>query len=315
MKSGAGDIAPRGTWQHRPQIMGILNITPDSFFSGSRNMGEDGRVRVDEAVERAVGMVREGADYIDIGACSTRPGSESVSLEEEWRRLGAVLVPVKEAILKECRNEDGSVKGDNARKETKDDASKSLKREVKISIDTFRAEIVRRCLGEIGPVTVNDISAGEDDPGMLPFVGAASLEYIAMHKRGSQTDMQSLCDYPRGVTAAVKEYFEDFAAKASALGIRDWILDPGFGFAKTVEQNYELLKNLGEFKPLGHRILVGISRKSMIYRPLGLTPEDPRVLEETTRLHRKAIALGADILRVHDVAEARKVLDSSFTLA
>ena len=308
MKSGAGDIAPRGsTWQHRPQIMGILNITPDSFFSGSRNMGEDGRVRVDEAVERAVGMVREGADYIDIGACSTRPGSESVSLEEEWRRLGAVLVPVKEAILKECRKADGSWNGDNARK--------SLKREVKISIDTFRAEIVRRCLGEIGPVTVNDISAGEDDPGMLPFVGAASLEYIAMHKRGSQTDMQSLCDYPRGVTAAVKEYFEDFAAKASALGIRDWILDPGFGFAKTVEQNYELLENLGEFKPLGHRILVGISRKSMIYRPLGLTPEDPRVLEETTRLHRRAIALGADILRVHDVAEARKVLDSSFTLA
>lgn len=303
MKSGAGDFAPKNPCQHRPQIMGILNITPDSFFSGSRNMGEDGKVRVAEAVERAVGMVREGADYIDIGACSTRPGSESVSLEEEWRRLGAVLVPVKEAILRECGITGGS--------EKEDGAPKSPEREVKISIDTFRAEIVRRCLGEIGPITVNDISAGEDDPGMLPLVGAASLEYIAMHKRGSQTDMQSLCDYPRGVTSAVKEYFEDFAAKAASFGIRDWILDPGFGFAKTVEQNYELLEALGEFKPLGHRILVGISRKSMIYRPLGLTPEDPRVLEETTRLHRRAIALGADILRVHDVAEARRVIDDS----
>ncbi len=281
------------------QIMGILNITPDSFFSGSRNMTVEGKVKVEEAVERAVGMVREGADYIDIGACSTRPGSESVSLEEEWRRLSAVLVPVREAIDKECG-------GTSA--EAPCESGKASSRAIRISIDTFRSEIARRCFGEIGPITVNDISAGDDDPQMLSIVGANSLEYIAMHKRGTQTDMQTLCDYPDGVTAAVKAYFEDFATRAAEAGVRDWILDPGFGFAKTVEQNYELMDNLAEFKSFGRRILVGISRKSMIYKPLGLTPDDPRTLEETTRLHRRALSLGADILRVHDVAVAKSLL-------
>lgn len=265
------DTAGRGV-----KIMGIVNITPDSFYCGSRNMDTEGNVLIDKAVKRAADMVEKGAGYIDIGACSTRPGSESVDAEHEWKRLKAVLKQIREVVPPD----------------------------VKISIDTFRWDIISRTLDEIGEVTVNDISAGEDDPQMLPGVAANSLEYIAMHKKGIPSDMQSKCNYNGGVTAAVMDYFREFSQKADRLGIRDWILDPGFGFAKTVEQNYELLEHLGDFKLFGKPILVGISRKSMIYKPLGLTPEAPEVLARTTELHRRAIASGANILRVHDVSEA-----------
>lgn len=261
------------------RIMGIVNITPDSFYSGSRNMSPDGKILTDRAVERAREMVEQGADYIDIGACSTRPGSESVDAEGEWKRLKAVLKPIREAVPQN----------------------------VKISIDTFRRNIIARTLDEIGEVTVNDISAGEDDPMMLDEVAAGGLEYIAMHKKGIPSDMQSRCDYESGVTAAVLEYFRQFALKAEEKGIRNWILDPGFGFAKTVEQNYELLEHLGDFLCFGRPVLVGISRKSMIYKPLGLTPEAPEVLARTTELHRQAVEAGASILRVHDVAEAARI--------
>ena len=262
------------------KIMGIVNITPDSFYSGSRNMTPDGKILIDRVVERVADMIEKGAGYIDVGACSTRPGSESVDAENEWKRLKAVLRPIREVVPQG----------------------------VKISIDTFRRDIIARTLDEIGEVTVNDISAGEDDPMMLGEVAANSLEYIAMHKKGIPSDMQSKCDYGNGVTAAVMDYFREFALKADRLGIRNWILDPGFGFAKTVEQNYELLDHLAEFQAFGRPILVGISRKSMIYKPLGLTPEAPAVLERTTELHRRAIAAGASILRVHDVAEAAALL-------
>ena len=262
------------------KIMGIVNITPDSFYSGSRNMTPDGKILIDRVVERVADMIEKGAGYIDVGACSTRPGSESVDAENEWKRLKAVLRPIREAVPQG----------------------------VKISIDTFRRDIIARTLDEIGEVTVNDISAGEDDPMMLGEVAANSLEYIAMHKKGIPSDMQSKCDYGNGVTAAVMDYFREFALKADSLGIRDWILDPGFGFAKTVEQNYELLDHLAEFQAFGRPVLVGISRKSMIYKPLGLTPEAPEVLTRTTELHRRAIASGASILRVHDVAEAAALL-------
>lgn len=260
-------------------IMGIVNITPDSFYAGSRNMSEDGKILIDKAVERAAEMVEQGADYIDIGACSTRPGSESVDAAGEWKRLKAVLLPIREAVPQN----------------------------VKISIDTFRRDIIARTLDEIGEVTVNDISAGEDDPLMLDEVASNSLEYIAMHKKGIPSDMQSRCDYESGVTAAVMDYFSQFAVKAEEKGIRNWILDPGFGFAKTVEQNYELLEHLGDFQSFGRPVLVGISRKSMIYKPLGLTPEAPEVLSRTTELHRKCIAAGASILRAHDVPEAARI--------
>ena len=262
------------------KIMGIVNITPDSFYSGSRNMTPDGKILIDRVVERVTDMIEKGAGYIDVGACSTRPGSESVDAENEWKRLKAVLRPIREVVPPG----------------------------VKISIDTFRRDIIARTLDEIGEVTVNDISAGEDDPMMLGEVAANSLEYIAMHKKGIPSDMQSKCDYGNGVTAAVMDYFREFALKADRLGIRNWILDPGFGFAKTVEQNYELLDHLAEFQAFDRPILVGISRKSMIYKPLGLTPEAPAVLERTTELHRRAIAAGASILRVHDVAEAAALL-------
>lgn len=258
------------------KIMGIVNITPDSFYSDSRNMDADGNVLTDKAVKRVVDMVKQGAGYIDIGACSTRPGSESVDAEHEWKRLKAVLKPIREVVPQD----------------------------VKISIDTFRWDIISRTLDEIGEVTINDISAGEDDALMLGGVAANSLEYIAMHKKGIPSDMQSRCDYESGVTAAVMDYFREFSKKADRLGISNWILDPGFGFAKTVEQNYELLGNLSDFKIFGRPILVGISRKSMIYKPLGLNSEAPEVLVRTTELHRQAVASGASILRVHDVSDA-----------
>ncbi len=264
---------------HGVKIMGIVNITPDSFYCGSRNMDAEGNVLIDKAVKRAAEMVANGAGYIDIGACSTRPGSESVDAEHEWKRLKAVLKPLREVVPPD----------------------------VKISIDTFRWDIISRTLDEIGEVTVNDISAGEDDPQMLSSVAANSLEYIAMHKKGIPSDMQTRCDYESGVTTAVMDYFREFSQKADRLGIRDWILDPGFGFAKTVEQNYELLDHLGDFKTFGRPILVGISRKSMIYKPLGLSPEAPEVLARTTELHRRAIAAGASILRVHDVSHAAAI--------
>lgn len=275
MNGNMNDRTGRGV-----KIMGIVNITPDSFYSGSRNMTPDGKILIDKVVERVADMIEKGAGYIDVGACSTRPGSESVDAENEWKRLKAVLRPIREAVPQE----------------------------VKISIDTFRRDIIARTLDEIGEVTVNDISAGEDDPLMLGEVAANSLEYIAMHKKGIPSDMQSKCDYGHGVTAAVMDYFREFALKADRLGIRGWILDPGFGFAKTVEQNYELLDHLAEFQAFGRPVLVGISRKSMIYKPLGLTPEAPEVLTRTTELHRRAIASGASILRVHDVAEAAALL-------
>ena len=264
---------------HGVKVMGIVNITPDSFYCGSRNMDAEGNVLIDKAVKRAADMVANGAGYIDIGACSTRPGSESVDAEHEWKRLKAVLKPLREVVPQD----------------------------VKISIDTFRWDIISRTLNEIGEVTVNDISAGEDDPQMLSGVASNSLEYIAMHKKGIPSDMQSRCNYESGVTTAVMDYFREFSRKADRLGISDWILDPGFGFAKTVEQNYELLDHLGEFKTFGRPILVGISRKSMIYKPLGLSPEAPEVLARTTELHRRAIAAGASILRVHDVSHAAAI--------
>lgn len=246
-------------------VMGIVNLNEDSFFRGSRVV-EPGAV-----VERVGKMVGEGAAMVDFGAVSTRPGAAPVSLEEEWERL--------EKPLERVRSEFPSLS---------------------ISVDTFRSEIVRRCLSVAGRIIVNDISAGEDDPAMLPLVVAENLTYIAMHKRGDPGTMQDLTDYPEGIVEAVLAYFDGFADRAS--GVSDWILDPGFGFAKTVSQNYTLLDGLSNFRRFGRKILVGVSRKSMIYSPLGITPDE--ALAPTQVVHLKALQEGADILRVHDVAEA-----------
>ncbi|MDO5443201.1 MAG: dihydropteroate synthase [Bacteroidia bacterium] len=239
--------------------MGILNLTEDSYFIPSRyNMS----------------VLESGADIIDIGAVSTRPGAAEVPEEEEWARLEPVLRLI--------------------------DAS------VSISIDTVRSSIVERAADILGRTfIVNDISSGEDDSAMLETVSRLGLGYIAMHKRGTPSTMQSLCDYD-DVVSDVLDYFSRFAAKAEAAGVKDWIIDPGFGFAKTVEQNYRMLDSLAKFSGTGRRVLVGISRKSFIYKPLGIGPED--ALPATQALHMAALERGADILRVHDVAAARETV-------
>ena len=219
-------------------------------------------------------VLEEGPDIVDIGAVSTRPGAGEVSEADEWSRLKPVL--------------------------------RTLGPGVAVSIDTTRAVIVERACDLLGrPVIVNDISAGEDDPDMLSVVGRLGLGYVAMHKRGTPATMQLLCQYG-DVVEDVLEYFRGFAQKAEENGISDWILDPGFGFAKTVEQNYMLMEGLERFSELGRPLLVGISRKSFIYKPLGLDPE--RALTATQVMHLAALERGADLLRVHDVAAARQTV-------
>ena len=252
--------------------MGIVNLTDDSYFAESRCAG------VSAALDRVSGMLEEGADMIDIGACSTRPGSLPVGSQEEWLRLEPVLKAVRETFP-----------------------------HVRLSIDTYWASVVRNAYDLIGDFIVNDISAGEDDPDMLPTVGELGLTYVAMHKRGNSLSMQQMTDY-QDVVADVSSYFDDFSAKAVSFGIKDWILDPGIGFAKTIEQNYELIRRLEELKVVrtpndkSPRVLVGVSRKSMIYKYLNISPEES--LPATQVLHLAALQNGADILRVHDVAEA-----------
>ena len=251
-------------------IMGVVNLTDDSYFEQSRCADAAA------AMTRIYNMVEEGASIIDLGACSTRPGAVAVGPEEEWRRLE----PVLKAIRSECPG-------------------------LRISIDTYWSDVVRRAYEIIGDFIVNDISAGEDDRQMLPAVGELGLTYVAMHKRGTPLTMQSLTDY-NDVVGDLKAYFNEFARKALQFEIKDWILDPGFGFAKTIEQNYELLSRMGEFASLSRQLLVGVSRKSMIYKLLNITPQE--ALPATQVLHLKALQAGADILRVHDVAETARTL-------
>lgn len=263
-----------------PQVMGILNINNESFYKGSRHTAL-------EEVDAAFGqMVSHGADIIDIGACSTRPGSTPVTMEQEWKYLDGPLRLIAEKWL-------GS----------------GMQGKARVSIDTFRSGIVRRAYDVLGDFIVNDISAGEDDPDMLGTVGELHLPYIAMHKRGTPATMQQMTSYPEGVVNAVVEYFKEFEQKAARYGIKEYVMDPGFGFAKNLEQNYELFKGMpqildriGEYAGVRRKLLVGISRKGMIWKPLGITPDE--ALCGTAALNLQALLLGADILRVHDVAEA-----------
>ncbi len=275
--TGEKKLSGRGAM---PQVMGILNINNESFYQGSRHISL-------EEVDAAFGkMVAEEADIIDIGACSTRPGSTPVTLEQEWKYLQEPLKMIKEKWL-------------------------SGRVEVQISLDTFRSEIVRRAYDVLGDFIVNDISAGDDDPQMLSTVGELGLPYIAMHKRGTPDTMQQLTDYPYGVVNAVVEYFKKFEQRAANAGIKEYVMDPGFGFAKNLEQNYELfngipkiLMEIAEYAGVRRRLLVGVSRKGMIWKPLGITPDE--ALCGTVALNLQALLLGADIIRVHDVAQARQ---------
>ena len=264
------------------EVMGILNLTGDSYVAASRYLDSDGNVDVPRLVESAGTMLDEGADILDLGACSSRPGAVILGPQEEWRRLEPALQSLTAAFPG-----------------------------LRFSIDTTWSAVVEKVYDHFGPFLVNDISAGEDDPAMLPAVGRIGLPYVAMHKRGTPATMQDLTDYPEAtdlspVTAAVLDYFKDFAHKAEEYGIREWILDPGFGFAKTLEQNYELLRELDVFHAFGRPILVGVSRKSMIYKKFGINPEE--ALPATQVLHLAALQQGASILRVHDVAEACRTI-------
>ena len=247
--------------------MGIVNVNDDSFFAQSRAKEKDA------FIARVETMLEQGADSIDIGAVSTRPNMAPVSLEQEWERLS----PVVQLFALRFAG-------------------------VRFSVDTYRKEIVSRVYEVAGPFVVNDISAGEEDPGMLERVAELDLEYIAMHRKGDCVTMHHNYEY-EDVVEEVADYFRKFGEIAAAKGVRNWILDPGFGFSKSIEDNYRLFKGLPELKKCGRRILVGISRKRMIYQPLGITPEES--LEAVTALHLQALLAGADILRVHDVAAAR----------
>ena len=249
-----------------PCVMGILNITPDSFYAGSRMLTEA------EIAARAQQILDEGAGIIDIGAYSSRPNAENVSPREEMERLRMGL-----EILR--KTHPGAV----------------------ISVDTFRADVARMCVEEYGVAIINDIAAGEMDGDMFRTVVELNVPYIMMHMQGTPQNMQQHPHYDN----LLKEVFLYFAQKVQQLrdlGMKDIILDPGFGFGKTVEHNYELLAHLEEFRVFELPLLVGISRKSMIYRLLGNTPQD--ALNGTTVLDTICLLKGADILRVHDVREA-----------
>lgn len=250
-------------------VLGIINVNEDSFFEASRTT-------TDGAVLRAAQLLSEGADILDIGAASTRPGAGIITEREEWKRLEDALKGIRKAFP-----------------------------DARISIDTYNSTTIRRAYDVIGPVMVNDISAGALDKNMLSTVGKLGLEYIAVHMRGTPRTMMALATYD-DVVSAVKGYFWEFSAKAQDAGIKDWILDPGFGFAKTSRQNFQLLSRLHELKDLGRPILAGVSRKSMIYKTLEITPEE--ALPATQVVHFKALEEGATLLRVHDVAEARRTV-------
>jgi dihydropteroate synthase len=248
----------------QPMVMGIINATPDSFYDGSRKSE-------DNALKTAEKMLNEGAEILDIGGYSTRPGALELSVEEELERA----IPIIEIIHKHFPD-------------------------TIISIDTFRAEIAKAAV-EVGATIVNDISAGEDDANMFDTVAKLGVPYIMMHKRGTPQTMGKHTQY-EDVVLDVLNYFTNRISTAKLAGIKDLIVDPGFGFAKTVEQNYQLLKSLDRFAILDLPILVGVSRKRMIQQIIDSSATD--ALNGTTVLHTLALLKGADILRVHDVKEA-----------
>lgn len=253
----------------RPAVMGILNVTPDSFFAGSRISGS-------EAYREAKRMLSEGADMIDVGACSTRPGSVPPSASEEWERLAPALESIREALP-----------------------------EAVISVDTFRAEVARKSVERYNVDIINDVGGSRLDPEMLPAVADLGVAYVAMHMRGTPQTMTQLVAYG-DVTAEVIEDLARLVAEARSLGIADVIADPGFGFAKTIEQNFRILADLEAFRSLGCPLLVGVSRKGMIWKTLGTGPED--ALNGTTVINTLALERGAGILRVHDVKAAREAV-------
>ena len=259
----------------RPVVMGILNLTPDSFYSDSRMLSEEGGGEAQIALrirQRVRDILDEGGEMIDVGACSTRPGSDEVSSYEEMRRLAGGLQIIRE------------------------EAPDAI-----ISVDTFRADVAQMCVRDFCVQMINDISGGEMDRAMFHTIGRLGVPYVLMHMQGKPRDMQSQPRYDN-VTAEVIAYLARRAQMLRDHGVNDIIADPGFGFGKTLAHNYEMMQHLECFHELGMPLLVGISRKSMIYRLFGTTPQD--ALNGTTALNVIALQKGAQILRVHDVRQA-----------
>ena len=252
-----------------PKVMGILNITPDSFYDGGAHKNE---VEVLNHVER---MLSEGATFIDVGAYSSRPNADHVSEIDELKRI----LPIVKLILKEFP-------------------------ETLLSIDTFRSEIAKQCI-EAGACMINDISAGKLDEHMLQTIADLHVPYIMMHMRGTPQNMQQQTEYDN-LLKDILFYFSERIAAAKAAGIIDIMVDPGFGFAKTLEQNFELLNKLELLKIIEKPLLIGISRKSMIYKTLETSAKE--ALNGTSVLNTIALQKGASILRVHDVKEAMECI-------
>lgn len=252
------------------QVMGILNVTPDSFYAGSRMETEK------DIINRLHQITSEGASILDIGAYSSRPDAEHISTEEEMNRLRTGL-----------------------------DLVRKHQPEAVVSVDTFRADVAKMCVEEYGVAIINDISAGHMDPAMFETIAKLSVPYIMMHMQGTPQDMQMNPHYDN-LLKEVFLYFAERVQKLRDLGAKDIIIDPGFGFGKTLEHNYELMNHLDEFRIFELPLLVGISRKSMIYKLLGTTPEE--ALNGTTVLNTLALMKGANILRVHDVKAAKEAV-------
>lgn len=254
-----------------PQVMGILNVTPDSFYSESRKQSDK------EIEKRALQIIEQGATILDIGAYSSRPGADNISEEEEMTRLRKGLEVIKRTVPN-CI----------------------------ISVDTFRADVAKMCVEEYGVGIINDISAGELDDKMFKTVSELNVPYIIMHMKGNPRNMQDSPHYDDIISEEIL-YFGKKINTLHDLGVNDIIIDPGFGFSKTIEHNYQLLSHMEDLKELGLPILVGVSRKSMIYKLFGTTPQE--ALNGTTVINTIALTKGANILRVHDVRECVEAVE------
>ncbi|AFU67430.1 dihydropteroate synthase [Psychroflexus torquis ATCC 700755] len=252
-----------------PKVMGVLNLTPDSFYDGGKFKNDK------EALEQVEKNIQDGMDILDIGAYSSRPGADHISEEEELKRQSSVL----QQITKEFPD-------------------------LIISIDTFRSEVAKASIDQ-GAHIINDISAGNLDANMMDFIADSQVPYIMMHMRGTPQTMKSMTSYKHLVTDIIS-YFSKKVLEARAKGINDLLIDPGFGFAKTIDQNFELLNHLKALKSLNLPILSGISRKSTIYKTLNIDAKE--ALNGTTALNMVALMNGSSILRVHDVLEAKQCI-------
>lgn len=251
-----------------PKVMGIVNVTPDSFYAGSRTPDA---TALHKRIEQ---MAAQGVDIFDVGGYSTRPGADEVTAQQEMQRLSSGISAIRSFVP-----------------------------DAIVSVDTFRADVAARCVEHYGADIINDVSGGTLDAEMFATVARLQVPYVLMHMRGTPATMARMCDYA-DVAAEVLSELSFKLAHLRSLGVNDVIIDPGFGFAKDVKQNYQLLRNLEVFKSLECPLLVGVSRKSMLFKPLGITPAD--AANATTVVNTIALMKGADILRVHDVEEARQ---------